>query len=106
MKVLITGHRGYIGAVLTPLLRSMGHDVTGLDSDLYRRSTFGGHQLEPVPSLTKDVRDVVAADLKGYEAIVHLAGLSTRIPTLVSILLTIGWPRTPLFMRVGKHSRR
>ena len=54
----------------------MGHDVTGLDSDLYRRSTFGGHQLEPVPSLTKDVRDVVAADLKGYEAIVHLAGLS------------------------------
>ncbi len=42
MRVLVTGHRGYIGAVLVPLLLARGHEVHGLDSDLYRRCTFSG----------------------------------------------------------------
>jgi len=75
MRVLVTGHRGYIGTVLTPFLRARGHDVVGLDSDLYRDCTFGAEPME-VPSITKDVRDVVAEDLAGFEAVLHLAGLS------------------------------
>ena len=46
MKVLVTGHKGYIGSVLTPLLIARGHDVVGLDSDLYRGADFGAPPLE------------------------------------------------------------
>ncbi|MDA9409901.1 NAD-dependent epimerase/dehydratase family protein [Bradyrhizobium sp. CCBAU 45384] len=77
MRVLVTGHLGYIGTVLTPMLVSAGHDVTGLDSDIYSRCTFsaGGTILE-VPTIRKDVRDVEAADLAGFDAVLHLAALS------------------------------
>ena len=75
MRVLLTGHRGYIGTVMTPLLLANGHQVEGLDSDLYSGCTFG---LEPqkVPDVEKDVRDVTPDDLRGYDAVIHLAGLS------------------------------
>lgn len=77
MRVLVTGHLGYVGVVLTPMLQAAGHAVVGLDSDLYRNSTFGGAEnLPTVPNLEKDVRDVEAADLEGIDAIVHLAALS------------------------------
>jgi nucleoside-diphosphate-sugar epimerase len=76
MRILVTGHLGYIGAVLTPLLLSAGHDVVGLDSDLYRGCDFGGDGLADVPTRRKDVRDVHAADLAGFDAVVHLAALS------------------------------
>ncbi len=77
MKVLLTGHRGYIGAVMTPMLIEAGHDVVGLDADLYRRCTFApGGELADVRSIEKDVRDVVAADLEGFDAVIHLAALS------------------------------
>lgn len=75
MKVLVTGHLGYIGCVLTPLLIERGHDVHGLDSDIYRNCTFFGPMPE-VPHLEKDVRDVTQEDVAGYDAIIHLAGLS------------------------------
>lgn len=75
MRVLVTGSRGYIGAVLSPMLMSKGHQVTGLDSDLYRRCTFG-EGLDDVPCIVKDVRDVESSDLEGFDAIAHLAGLS------------------------------
>ncbi len=74
-RVLVTGHTGYIGAVLTPLLLARGHDVVGLDSDLFEACTFTG-TLADVPSIRKDSRDVSAADLAGVDAIIHLAGLS------------------------------
>ncbi|HEY7300653.1 MAG TPA: NAD(P)-dependent oxidoreductase [Xanthobacteraceae bacterium] len=77
MRVLLTGHLGYIGTVLTPMLLEAGHDVVGLDSDLYARCTFpqGGRIVE-VPTIRKDTRDVEIADLDGFDAVVHLAALS------------------------------
>ncbi len=75
MRILLTGHKGYIGVVLVQMLQQAGHEVHGLDSDLFRRCTFGA---EPpiIPEICKDIRDVKLADVKGYDAILHLAGLS------------------------------
>lgn len=75
MRVLITGSNGYIGTVLTPMLAAAGHQVVGLDSDLFAGSTFGDG-VPDIPLIKKDIRDVEAADLEGFEAILHLAGLS------------------------------
>ena len=75
MRVLVTGHKGYIGTELTPMLLERGHEVVGLDSDLYRRCTFG-ETMPNIPEIRKDVRDVQQADLAGFEAIIHLAALS------------------------------
>ena len=77
MRVLVTGHLGYIGTVLTPMLVKAGHEVVGFDSDLYSRCTFsGGGQIYNVPSIRKDTRDVAASDLVGFDAVLHLAALS------------------------------
>ena len=77
MRVLVTGHRGYIGAVLAPIFEAAGHEVVGLDSDLYRGCTFGDPALLPaVPDLELDLRDVTVERLAGIDAIVHLAALS------------------------------
>lgn len=77
MRVMVTGHKGYVGTVLVRLLVAAGHDVLGLDSDLYEGSTFGDPaRLLAVPELRQDIRDVTAADLAGVEAVLHLAGLS------------------------------
>lgn len=75
MRVLLTGHRGYIGSVLTPMLLDHGHDVVGLDADWFERCTFTGTVAE-VKSIKKDTRDVEANDVEGFDAIIHLAGLS------------------------------
>ena len=75
MRVLVTGHKGYIGTVLVPMLLDRGLNVRGLDTDLYRRSTFGAAP-QPVPTIEKDVRDVAAEDLEEIDAVIHLAALS------------------------------
>ena len=75
MRVLLTGHTGYIGTVLARLLAQSGHDVTGLDSGLFAGCILGDAPL-PIPGLQRDLRDVTAADLDGFEAILHLAALS------------------------------
>ena len=75
MKVLLTGHRGYIGSVLTRMLLARNHSVVGMDSDLYRSCTFAG-ELAPVPTIEKDIRDAEVDDVAGFDAILHLAGLS------------------------------
>jgi len=77
MRILVTGHKGYIGMVMVPMLVAAGHDVVGLDSDLYEQCTFGdGDRIQDIPSLKKDIRDVDASDLDGFEAVIHLAALS------------------------------
>lgn len=77
MRVLVTGHLGYIGTVLTPLLLRRGHEVVGFDSDLYERSTYGDpSRIATVPNIRKDVRDATAEDVRGIDAVLHLAGLS------------------------------
>lgn len=77
MRVLVTGHLGYIGTVLTPMLVDAGHDVVGLDSNLYSRCTYpGGGKLCEVPTIIKDTRDVAPNDLAGFDGILHLAALS------------------------------
>lgn len=77
MKVLITGHRGYIGSVMVPMALESGHEVTGCDPDLYAGCDFEvGGSVAEVPNLIKDVRDVTARDLEGFDAIIHLAALS------------------------------
>ncbi|HEX9857291.1 MAG TPA: NAD-dependent epimerase/dehydratase family protein, partial [Paracoccaceae bacterium] len=77
MRVLVTGHRGYIGTVLTPMLAAAGHEVAGIDSDLYERCTFApGGAMPDVPTTLKDIRDIGPADLLGFDAVLHLAALS------------------------------
>jgi nucleoside-diphosphate-sugar epimerase len=77
MHILLTGHLGYIGTVLAPMLIKAGHRVTGLDSDLYSRCTFqAGGEITDLSAIRKDVRDVEAADFAGFDAVLHLAALS------------------------------
>jgi nucleoside-diphosphate-sugar epimerase len=75
MRVLVTGHKGYIGTVMVPMLLAAGHDVVGLDSDLFARCTFGPG-IPDVPEWRLDLRDIEPAQLEGFEAVVHLAALS------------------------------
>jgi nucleoside-diphosphate-sugar epimerase len=75
MKVLLTGHKGYIGAVAGPILCSAGHQVVGLDSDLYANCNFGD-EISDIPEIRKDLRDLTTSDLAGFDAVVHLAALS------------------------------
>jgi nucleoside-diphosphate-sugar epimerase len=76
-RVLVTGHRGYLGSVLQRHLLAAGWQATGLDSSLFARCGFAPAGRSPaIPSRNVDIRDVKPSDLQGYEAVVHLAGLS------------------------------
>jgi nucleoside-diphosphate-sugar epimerase len=74
LRLLVTGHNGYIGAVLVPLLLDAGHDVVGLDSDLFADCDFEGSAGD-VSAIRKDVRDVEVGDLDGFDAVLHLAAV-------------------------------
>ena len=79
MKILVTGTEGYIGSRLAPWLHAHGHEVSGLDTGLYRDGCL---YLDPLgmpfgPRTTyKDLRTVTAADFAGFDAVIHLAELS------------------------------
>jgi nucleoside-diphosphate-sugar epimerase len=75
LRVLVTGHNGYIGAVLVPFFESAGHVVVGLDSDLFEGCDFGPAPA-PVESIRMDIRDVEPEHVEGFDAVVHLAALS------------------------------
>jgi nucleoside-diphosphate-sugar epimerase len=76
MRILLTGADGYIGSILGPRLIQRGDDVLGLDTGFYRRGWLFDDGLSRPRVVTKDVRHVTPADLKGYDAVVHLAELS------------------------------
>jgi len=77
MRVLVTGHNGYVGSVMVPLLVAAGHEVVGLDANLYKGTYFGHLNLkQPITEIEKDIRDVNARDLDGIDALIHLAALS------------------------------
>jgi len=80
MRVLVTGHKGYIGAVMVPMLQAEGYEVVGLDSDLFEGCIFGDRSISGdipnIPYVKKDIRDVEPSDLQGCDAVVHLCALS------------------------------
>lgn len=75
MRVLITGHDGYIGSVLAPIFQAAGHAVVGVDSLYFENGTIGPSHA-PDQVLRKDIRDLDLSDLQSIDAVVHLAALS------------------------------
>lgn len=75
MKVVVTGHQGYIGAVMVPLLQAAGHEVVGLDIGWFEGCTLGAEP-PPVRALRVDIREAEGVDLEGFDAVIHLAALS------------------------------
>ena len=75
VRVLVTGHNGYIGSILAPMVKAAGHEVVGLDTYLFEGGTFGRDDSK-VESMRMDLRDVTVDDLRGFDAVIHLAALS------------------------------
>ncbi|MPZ81055.1 MAG: NAD-dependent epimerase/dehydratase family protein [Actinophytocola sp.] len=75
MRVLLTGHKGYLGTVMAPVLKTAGHEVVGLDSGLFADCVLGGTPLDP-PGHDVDLRDVTLAHVSDVDAVIHLAALS------------------------------
>ena len=75
MRILVTGHNGYIGSVLVPMLERAGHEVVGLDSDLFAPAPSGPPSPERRVACSADVRDVESEDLDGFDAVIHLAAV-------------------------------
>jgi len=75
MRILMTGHSGFLGSVMAPVLQSSGHEIVGLDCGFFEGCTFGMVP-DGIVSLRKDIRDVAFEDVSGFDAIVHLAALS------------------------------
>src|SRR5215204_6153797 len=69
-RVLITGHRGYIGSVMAPCLVEAGYEVVGLDTGYFDECTLVPDEVM-IPSIAKDIRDVTLDDLRGFDAVVH-----------------------------------
>ena len=77
MRILVTGHLGYIGTLLTPMLLKRGHDVVGMDADWYSSCTFGdARQIVAVPNIRKDIRQARVSDFRSFDTVMHLAALS------------------------------
>ncbi|MFW6691127.1 NAD-dependent epimerase/dehydratase family protein [Streptomyces sp. MAR4 CNX-425] len=75
MRVLLTGHQGYLGSVMAPVLGSAGHEVTGLDAGLFADRVLGPAPADP-PGHRVDLRDVTSEHVAGADAVIHLAALS------------------------------
>lgn len=76
MRVLLSGHNGYIGSVAARVLAAAGYTVVGLDSGYYAACTLPGTKEPTLQTIHRDIRDLPSADLIGFDAVVHLAALS------------------------------
>ena len=80
MRILLTGHKGYIGSILAPMLQKEGYDIIGFDNDLFDGCVFGDESIcgsvSDIPYIRKDIRDVDASDLKNIDSVIHLCALS------------------------------
>jgi len=77
MRVLVTGYNGYVGTIMVPMLEKAGHELVGYDTNLYQGATFGDEpKKSDILEVNKDVRDMEFSDVEGFDAIIHLAGLS------------------------------
>jgi nucleoside-diphosphate-sugar epimerase len=80
MRVLVTGHKGYIGSIMVPMLQAEGFEIRGLDNDIFEGCVFGDQSIcggiPNIPYIKKDIRDVEPSDLRGIDAVVHLCALS------------------------------
>lgn len=105
MRVLVTGHRGYVGSVLTCVLRHARFDVVGLDCDYYEGCEFG-RVGESVPCFDSDIRDVQLADLLSFDAIVHLAAVPEEVGERVdaSVVDEINYQATMRLAERAKHA--
>jgi nucleoside-diphosphate-sugar epimerase len=74
MRVLVTGHNGYIGCAMVDVLRSAGHLIIGLDTYFFA-GCGNGNDDPGIPAIRKDIRDLTPSDLSGVDAVVHLAAL-------------------------------
>lgn len=75
MRILLTGHKGYIGTVMSSMLMTAGHSVIGIDANFFEDCILGQVK-EDIPEIRKDIRDIAIDDLKGFDAVIHLAALS------------------------------
>lgn len=75
MRVLVTGHQGYLGTVMVPILQAAGHEVIGLDTGWFADCLLGAFAGDP-EGLRLDLRSVRIDALRGFDAVVHLAALS------------------------------
>jgi nucleoside-diphosphate-sugar epimerase len=76
MRVLVTGHDGYIGTILVPMLQSRGHQVVGMDSMLFEPCVFGPRVSRPDVEFRVDIRDAAPEHFTDVDAVIHLAGMS------------------------------
>lgn len=76
MRILVTGTEGYLGCLLAPELARRGHDVTGLDTGFFKSGWLYRGTDRTVATFDQDVRKVTEEDLRGYDAVVHMAELS------------------------------
>jgi len=75
MRILLTGHNGYIGAIMVPALLAEGYEIIGLDTGYFEGCTFGDYSVS-IKTLRRDLRDVTREDLQDIDAVVHLAAIS------------------------------
>ena len=97
MKIIVTGHDGYIGAVMVPLLQEAGHELVGLDVGWFDGCDFG-EQPPSLPTQRVDIRDAEAVDFDGFDAVIHLASV------LVGRDYAAEAPRTPGSLGIGDLS--
>ena len=76
MNILVTGSDGYIGSLLTTVLIDQGYNVTGLDTGYYREGSLYDSSNVIYKTIRKDIRNLKAEDLNGYDVVIHMAELS------------------------------